>query len=120
MRFKQNASEAKAVQSTCKRLLLLLFVAGCLPITTYAFNSPYHIKDTRFFQDTSLVRGKVSGSEEGSILPQVSVQNLVSGRGTFTNTSGEFAISAKRGDSIRFSYAGKTPQTIMYRGEKFM
>lgn len=120
MRFKQNASEAKAVQATCKRLLLLLFVAGCLPITTHAFYSPNHIKNTRFFQDTSIVRGKVSGSEEGSILSQVSVQNLVSGRGTFTNTSGEFAIGARRGDSIRFSYTGKAPKTIIYRGEKFL
>ncbi len=120
MRFKQNASEAKAVQTTCKKLLLLVFVAGCLPITTHAFNIFNHIKDTPFFQDTTLVRGKVTGSEEGSVLPQVSVQNLVSGRGVFTNTSGEFAIGAKRGDSIRFSYTGKAPQTIIFRGEKFL
>ncbi len=87
------------LQATSKRLFLLLFVAGCLPITTNAFNISNHIKDTKFFQDTALVKGKVSGTEEGSVLPQVSVQNLVSGRGTFTNTSGEFTISARRGDS---------------------
>lgn len=120
MRFKQNAFEAKAVQTTCKRLLLVVLVAGCLPLITHASDIPDHINNTRFFQDTTLVRGKVSGTEEGGVLPQVSVQNLVSGRGTFTNTQGEFAIGARRGDSIRFSYTGKAPQTMIYRGEKFM
>ena len=54
------------------------------------------------------------------MLPQVSVQNLVSGRGTFTNTQGEFSIGARRGDSLRFTYAGKAPHTIIFRGEKFL
>jgi TonB-linked SusC/RagA family outer membrane protein len=120
MRFKQNAPEAKALQTICKRLLLCVIVAGCLPLTTQAFNIPHYIKHTRFFQDTTALRGKVSGVEEGGVLPQVSVQNLVSGKGTFTNTQGEFSIAVRRGDSIRFTYAGKAPQTVMYRGEKFM
>jgi len=120
MRFKQNAPEAKALQTTCKRLLVLLIVAGCLPLTTQAFDLPHYIKHTRFFQDTTALRGKVSGAEEGSVLPQVSVQNLVTGKGTFTNIQGEFSIGVRRGDSIRFSYAGKAPQTVIYRGQKFM
>lgn len=120
MRFMQNAFEAKAFQATCKRLLLLAFVAGCLPVTTHAFDFPHHINNSRFFQDSSVVRGKVSGTEEGTILPQVSVQNLVSGRGTFTNTRGEFAIGARRGDSLRFTYAGKGAQTLIYHGEKYL
>jgi TonB-linked SusC/RagA family outer membrane protein len=120
MRFMQNAFEAKAFQATCKRLLLLVLVAGCLPETTHAFEIPHPINNTPFFQDTAIVRGKVSGTEEGTVLPQVSVQNLVSGRGTFTNAQGEFAISAHRGDSLRFTYAGKGPQTLIYRGEKYL
>jgi len=120
MRFKQNAFEAKAFQATCKRLFLVVLVAGCLPVTTHAFDLPHHINKTRFFQDTTVLRGKVSGIEEGSVLPQVSVQNLVSGRGSFTNSRGEFAIGARRGDSLRFSYAGKTPQSIIFRGEKYI
>ncbi|AEW00809.1 SusC/RagA family protein [Niastella koreensis] len=121
MRFKQNAFEAKAFQATCKRLFLVVLVAGCLPVTTHASDIPHHINyNTRFFQDTAVLRGRVSGTEEGSILPQVSVQNLVNGKGSFTNVQGEFAIKARRGDSIRFSYTGKTPQTIIYRGEKYL
>ena len=120
MRFNQNAFEAKAFHATCKRLFMLVLVAGCLPVTTHAFDIPHHINKTRFFQDSSLFRGKITAAEEGSILPQVSVQNLVSGKGTFSNSQGEFVIVAHRGDSIRFSYAGKSPQTIIFRGEKFL
>src|SRR5687768_14895033 len=120
MRFNKNAFEAKAAQTACKRLLLFVFVAACLPVTVLAHDIPKHIKNARFFQDTTVIRGKVSGSEEGSVLPQVSVQNLVSGRGTFTNTQGEFSIGARRGDSLRFAYAGKAPQTIIFRGERYM
>ena len=120
MRFKQNAFEAKAFQATCKRLFLVVLAAGCLPVTTHAFDLPRHINETRFFQDTTVLRGKVTGTEEGSVLPQVSVQNLVSGRGSFTNSQGEFAIGARRGDSLRFSYTGKASQTIIFRGEKFI
>ncbi|OQP51854.1 SusC/RagA family protein [Niastella yeongjuensis] len=120
MRFMQNAFEAKAFQATCKRLFLLVLVAGCLPVTTHAFDIPYHINKTRFFQDSSILRGKITSAEDGIVLPQVSVQNLVSGRGTFSNSQGEFAIGARRGDSIRISYAGKSPQTITFRGEKFI
>ena len=120
MRFNKNAFEVKAAQTAFKRLLLLMFVAGCLPVTAHAHDIPKHIKNVRFFQDTTVIKGKVSGSEEGTVLPQVSVQNLVSGRGTFTNTQGEFSIGARRGDSLRFTYAGKAPQTIIFRGERFM
>ncbi len=120
MRFNKNAFEVKAAQTAFKRLLLLMFVAGCLPVTAHAHDIPNHIKNFYFFQDTTVIKGKVSGSEEGSVLPQVSVQNLVSGRGTFTNTQGEFSIGARRGDSLRFTYAGKAPQTIQFRGQKFM
>jgi TonB-linked SusC/RagA family outer membrane protein len=120
MRFNKNAFEVKAAQTAFKRLLLLMFVAGCLPVTAHAHDIPNHIKNFYFFQDTTVIKGKVSGSEEGSVLPQVSVQNLVSGRGTFTNTQGEFSIGGRRGDSLRFTYAGKAPQTIQFRGQKFM
>ena len=54
MRFKQNAFEAKAFQTTCKRLFMLALIVGCLPVTTHAFEIPHHINKTRFFQDTAV------------------------------------------------------------------
>src|SRR4051812_49387634 len=39
---------------------------------------------------TVRVRGKVTGKEESAALGQVSVENVRTGRGVFTNGSGEF------------------------------
>lgn len=66
------------------------------------------------------LRGKVTGLEDGAILGQVSVENLDTKRGVFTSAAGEFAIDAHNGDSIRFSYVGKSAKTIMYKGQTFI
>jgi TonB-linked SusC/RagA family outer membrane protein len=66
------------------------------------------------------LRGKVTGLEDGAILGQVSVENLDTKRGVFTNAAGEFAIEVHNGDSIRFSYVGKAAKTIVYKGQAFV
>jgi TonB-linked SusC/RagA family outer membrane protein len=120
MRFTQNACSTPGLHTTCKRLLLLLLVMCGWSGAAHAYNFHYHAINDYYFQDTMVVRGKVSGAEEGTALSQVSVENLVTHRGTFTNTQGEFSIGVNRGDSIRFTYAGKAPRTIIYRGEKYL
>ena len=61
------------------------------------------------------LKGQVTGKEELAGLPQVSVQNLVTGKGTFTNASGNYEIEVKAGDSLRFSFVGKATRIIVYR-----
>lgn len=120
MRFKQNASRASKLRTTYKTMLLLVIVVCCGSVAAFAYDLHNEKKNNYFFQDTTIVRGKVSGAEEGVALPQVSVENLVTHRGTFTNAQGEFSIGVHRGDSIRFTYAGKAARTITFRGEKFI
>lgn len=66
------------------------------------------------------VSGKVSGTEENAVLGQASVENLSSHRGVLTNSSGQFTIEARPGDSLRFSYTGKAVQSILFHGQKFL
>ncbi len=66
------------------------------------------------------LRGKVTGLEEGQPLGQVSVENLVRHKGSFSNAAGEFSIDVQPGDSIRFSYVGKSVKTVVYRGQSFL
>lgn len=113
MRFRQNAGCAPELRTKYTTLLLLITIVSCSSLTVRAHT-------TWFFQDTAILRGKVTGAEEGMVLPTVSVQNLVTQRGATTNIQGEFAIGVRRGDSIRFSYTGKAPRTIIYRGEKYL
>ena len=66
------------------------------------------------------LKGKVTGREEDAPLGNVSVENLDEHKGVFTNGKGEFTISAQPGDSIRFSYVGKSPKVIVYKGQSFL
>lgn len=66
------------------------------------------------------LKGKVTGKEEDAPLGNVSVENLDDHKGVFTNGRGEFTINAQPGDSIRFSYVGKTPRVIIYKGQSFL
>ncbi len=61
--------------------------------------------------------GRVTGKEEGTALNQVSVQNIVTGKGVFTDALGTYTIDVRRGDSIQFSYTGKGTRTIAYKGQ---
>ncbi|MBS1608338.1 MAG: SusC/RagA family TonB-linked outer membrane protein [Bacteroidetes bacterium] len=71
------------------------------------------------FQDTSGTRvsGRVTDLEEAVPLAGVSVQNIRTHRGTVTNAGGIYSIEASIGDSIRFSFTGKVPKTIVYTGQ---
>jgi TonB-linked SusC/RagA family outer membrane protein len=66
------------------------------------------------------LKGKVTGKEEDAPLGQVSVENLGDHKGVFTNGKGEFLINAQSGDSIRFSYVGKAPRVVLYKGQSFL
>lgn len=66
------------------------------------------------------LKGKVTGKEEDAPLGQVSVENLGDHKGVFTNGKGEFYINAQPGDSIRFSYVGKAPKVVLYKGQSFL
>jgi hypothetical protein len=120
MRFTQNASRAHGLHLCCRTVLLAATVFFVCSAAANTNHLPNNKKIGNFFQDSVVVRGKVTGAEEGIVLPQVSIENLVTHRGTFTNLQGEFVIAAHRGDSIRFTYAGKAPRTIIFRGEKFI
>lgn len=85
--------------------LLLLIIISSIPIFASAQNPAVRLT------------GRVTGKEENTPLGQVSVQNLVTGKGVFTAASGEYAIEVRRGDSLRFSYVGKATTTFIYRGQ---
>src|SRR5687767_2971967 len=63
------------------------------------------------------LKGKVTGREEDAPLGQVSVENLADHKGVFTNSKGEFMLNVQPGDSIRFSYVGKSPKVVLFSGQ---
>jgi hypothetical protein len=119
MRFKKNACCTPRLLTRCVTIGLFVVVLSCLSFPVRAHEVHTNTKNN-FFQDSSVVRGKVTGAEEGAPLSPVSVQNLVTFRGTTTNEKGEYLLTAHKGDSIRFSYAGKASRTVIYRGEKIL
>ncbi|MFT3747546.1 MAG: SusC/RagA family TonB-linked outer membrane protein [Agriterribacter sp.] len=71
-------------------------------------------------QDTITVRGRVSDADENVALSGVSIENVRTRKGTTSNAAGEFAIGAEVGDQLSFTFIGKAPKTIVYKGEKFL
>lgn len=75
-------------------------------------------RHTTFFQDSiPTARGRVMDAEEQIPLPGVTVENLVSRRGTLTDGDGYYALAARQGDSLRFTYLGKRSTVAIYRGQ---
>ncbi|WP_109693916.1 SusC/RagA family TonB-linked outer membrane protein [Chitinophaga deserti] len=71
-----------------------------------------------YYQDSvPQARGRVMDAEENVPLPGVTVENLVSRKGTQTNSDGFYALAARSGDSLRFSYLGKRSIVRTYRGQ---
>lgn len=70
--------------------------------------------------DSIRVRGKVIDADDKISMSGVSVENLRSNQGTMTNGAGEFAIYAQAGDRIQFTYIGKAPKIIVFKGEAFL
>jgi TonB-linked SusC/RagA family outer membrane protein len=66
------------------------------------------------------LKGKVTGKEENAPLGQVSVENIDAHKGVFTDSKGEFVLTAQPGDSIRFSYVGKAPRIVLFKGQAFI
>lgn len=58
------------------------------------------------------IRGKVISATDGEILPGVFVSVAGTAVGTSTNAQGEYVISAKSGDILKFSYLGFVSQEI--------
>ncbi|OMP78126.1 SusC/RagA family TonB-linked outer membrane protein [[Flexibacter] sp. ATCC 35208] len=65
-------------------------------------------------------RGKVMDAEEKIPLPNVSIENLSTHKGTVTTVAGEFAIAARPGDSLRFSFLGKQPKVLLFSGQAIL
>src|SRR4051812_47951944 len=67
-------------------------------------------------QEKITVSGKVTNGE--TVLANVSVKVLRTGKGTTTNERGEFKIIATKGQTILFSYIGYEDQTILISDAK--
>ncbi|MCP9766904.1 SusC/RagA family TonB-linked outer membrane protein [Lacihabitans sp. LS3-19] len=59
------------------------------------------------------VTGKVTASEDGSVIPGVTVAVLGTNRGTVTDANGSYKIEASKGSSLVYSFVGMNPQTIV-------
>ncbi|NUY82211.1 TonB-dependent receptor [Flavobacterium sp. MAH-1] len=63
------------------------------------------------FANAQAIRGKVV-DENGLPLPGVSINNTTSGGSTVTDIDGNFAVNAKTGDALKFSFIGYLEQTV--------
>lgn len=98
--------------------ILALCLAGILQVGfnyLYASPSPWKIQtvDEKFLT----VKGKVLDSN-GESLIGVNVSVKDTSNGTVTDISGEFAIQAKVGDVLLFSYIGFKNQEVIIKGDK--
>lgn len=108
----RNNRAGRWKRSLVVRCLSFMLLAS-LAETAHA--TPFQTIDT-----AGNLKGRVTGAEENAPLAQVSVQNLVTGKGVFTSAAGDFSISASPGDSIAFSYIGKAREVLVYRSQKFL
>ena len=70
-------------------------------------------------QGGNMVSGKVTDTS-GAPMPQVSVLNVNTGKGTFTLENGSFSIEAETGAVLRFSFVGFTSQELTYNNQGSM
>lgn len=68
-------------------------------------------------QDQISVKGTVK-DQTGLTLPGVNVLNVTNNTGTITNIDGNYVLSAKKGDELRFSYIGMKDFTIKVTSDK--
>lgn len=70
-----------------------------------------------FAQDVSAVlHGHVTDST-GKPIGSASVLNEKTGKGTFTDPSGDFSVNVKNGQVLQFSYVGYQTKKVMYSGQ---
>lgn len=79
-----------------------------------------NFKKESLFQDTVTVRGKIIDADENAALSGVSIENARTRKGTTSNAAGEFSIGAQNGDQLVFTFIGRAPKTVIFRGEKFL
>lgn len=116
----RNCQKAPAVSFRLPGILMLTilcFLAAGVTAEPVRYIDP--LGNTRS-HDTVTVRGKVTDADENTSLGGVSVENIRTRKGTTTNSEGEFAIGAETGDQLSFTFIGKAPKTIVFRGEKFL
>ena len=77
-------------------------------------------KNVRDSLPVNSAQGKVTDAEEKVPLPNVSVENLSTHKGTVTSVAGIFNIAARQGDSLRFTYLGKQPRVILFSGQSVL
>ncbi|MCC6287290.1 MAG: SusC/RagA family TonB-linked outer membrane protein [Chitinophagaceae bacterium] len=101
--------------------LLLLTALVFMSATALSEPAKYtNLSPDNYYQDTISVKGKVSDADEHIALSGVSVENARTRKGTTTNSAGEFTIGARVGDQLTFTFIGRAPKTIVFRGEKFI
>jgi TonB-linked SusC/RagA family outer membrane protein len=94
-------------------MILALSIPSLLP--------SHALSAASLFQDTipaARAVGRITDATDGSPLPGVTVENLVTHRGVLSNAGGEFTLEARRGDSLRFSFIGRASQVHIFRGQR--
>lgn len=77
-------------------------------------------KNPEEIKDRNLMSNSLSGfvlDENNKPLAWISIQNLTTKAGTFSNEKGEYSISAKQGDKILFSAIGMEKKEIIFTGK---
>ena len=64
------------------------------------------------FAQTRQVTGKVTSSEDGSVLPGVSISAKGSTKGTSTAADGTYSISVSDGSTLVFTFVGFNSQSV--------
>ncbi|HEX7411583.1 MAG TPA: SusC/RagA family TonB-linked outer membrane protein, partial [Bacteroidales bacterium] len=86
--------------------VLFLFLAWAITFVAYA-------------QDVKIT-GKVTDAADGSSLPGVSIAVKGTTSGTLTDIDGKFALSAKPGSTLVFSFIGYQPQEVAVTTSKMI
>ncbi len=92
-------------------LPILLGMSFCTWSSVQAGRKPAFIDHLEIIQGQNLLRGKITNTT-GEPIVGVSVRNVSTSASSQTNENGEFEISGSKGNQLRFSMVGYTPQTI--------
>ncbi len=65
-----------------------------------------------------MIKGHVYDSSSKKVLSPVSIENLTTHQGTFTNANGEFQLEAKMGDYLYFTYVGFKNKSIKVKEDE--
>jgi TonB-linked SusC/RagA family outer membrane protein len=88
--------------------LIALFICGLLSGNTLSAQA-----------QPTILKGKVTSSS-GSPIDGATVVNRSTGKGTATNSAGEFSIAASTNDDIVITATGHSPFEVKWKGEAFL